>query len=288
MRSILLPNLLLIGAGKAGSTLIWDILRNHPAIHMSRVKEPDFFSVNTNWQRGLSWYRSNFTDSSLHDIRYLGEASNSYSALDYYPDTINRIQSVISDVKIVYSVRNPCRRIESDWMESTLVYPNTQSFSSYLRSHPLSAAKNRYLINYSAYSKAFGPQNIHVIFFEELLQHPSLVLNQLYNFLDLHSDCPLEDILPKPKGVTSGSLRLPSYVRSIRSSRFYNSFSGIFPDFLRDPVLKLISHKKTVSRPHWSTADLEYFKTTYLSEALEFLALHGRDSSLWPFGSSFP
>jgi hypothetical protein len=286
MKSTFLPNLLIIGAGKAGSTLIWDILRKHPDIEMSRVKEPDFFSVTSNWERGLNWYRTNFNNSLLKYTRYLGEASNSYSAIDFYPHTIQRILSVMNDVKILYTVRNPCRRIESDWMESVLTNPSSESFSSYLRNHHLSAAKNRYLTNYCAYSNAFGSQNIHVIFFEELLEQPSIVLSQLYHFLDLQSACPSMNFLPEPQGATSGSLRVPSFARSIRSSRFYNSFSRLFPDLLRKPVLKLISKKKNVSRPVWSTLDLEYFKSTYFSQSLEFLALHGRDSNLWPFSCS--
>jgi hypothetical protein len=284
----LLPNLLLIGAGKAGSTLIWDILSKHSDIQMSRVKEPDFFSVDSMWMRGLNWYLSNFNNLGSKDNRYVGEASNSYSAIDYYPCTIERIQSVISDVKIIYTVRNPCRRIESDWMEAALVNPACQSFSSYIRNHPLSAAKNRYLTNYSAYTHAFGSQNIHVVFFEELLQQPSLVLSQLYQFLDLRFVDSLDVSLPEPKGATSGSLRVPYYMRSIRTNRFYNRYSQLIPKTFKRSFLNIISRRKVISRPLWSAADLEYFRSMYLCQSLEFLSLHGRDSSLWPFGTPSP
>lgn len=275
----LLPNLFLIGAGKAGSTLIWDILKQSPYISMSRVKEPDFFSIDSLWDRGLDWYLTNFQPKARNSYRYLGDASNSYSAIDFYPDTISRILSVTPSAKIIYTVRNPCRRIESDWMEASLDSSFQHSFSSYIRYFPLPAAKNQYLTNYQAYSEAFGRSNVHVVFFEELLSSPESILRQLFIFLDLDPSEHLLQLPCEPKGATSGSLRPPSFLRYLRTQNGYTKFSNILPNPVKKFFLSSISQTKVISRPVWTTADSDYFYSQYYQQTVKFLELHGKSPS---------
>lgn len=283
MQSPHLPNLFLIGAGKAGSTLIWEILKQCPQIQMSRVKEPDFFSVDSMWCRGLDWYLTNFVVLGSTVYRYLGEASNSYSAIDFYPNTIKRIRSVTNQPKIIYTVRNPCRRIESDWMEASLDPTFHESFSVYMRDYPLPAAKNQYLTNYQAYSNAFGPDNVHVIFFEDLLLSPRATLSKLYSFLDLDPSDQLLDLPSEPKGATSGSLRPPSILGNLRRRRGYTRFSNIVPDSFKRIFLASICRPMDISRPIWTTADTDYFHSAYYDQSVRFLLLHGKSPSFWSF-----
>lgn len=276
-----LPNVLLIGAGKAGSTLIWDSLNKHPQIEMSRVKEPDFFSVDTNWERGLGWYKTNFNNRQDPHISYVGEASNSYSAIDFYPYTIERILSVIPNPKIIYTVRNPCKRVESDYMEYTLNTSSCESFSSYIRNNELSAAKNRYWRNYCSYSKAFGKSNIQVIFFEELVTNPSITLKRLFEFLDLEASGVLLEIDKEPKRATNGLLMAPSALRKLRRSRGYNYLSRLIPESAKKMALKTISKKKFVERPAWEKIDIKYFSDKYSAETKLFLKEHGMNEDYW-------
>ena len=67
----ILPDFIIIGAMKAGTTTLYEMLSHHPAIGMSREKETDFFIATRNWQRGLGWYHGQFTPG--HAIQ--GEAS---------------------------------------------------------------------------------------------------------------------------------------------------------------------------------------------------------------------
>jgi hypothetical protein len=286
MSSLVLPNLLLIGAGKAGSTLIWDILNRHPAIEMSRVKEPSFFSDDSKWAKGLAWYQTNFALPPGKAVRYLGEASNSYSAIGFHPNTIERISSVLTDVKIIYTVRNPCRRVESDWMEASLNPAFQQSFSSFIRTNKLSAAKSDYLANYQAYANAFGPHNIHVVFFEDLIADPATTLGSLYAFLNLSPSEQLTQRSPEPKGQTSGAVRPPSWLRKIRSSSAYNQIASRIPGPIRKAVFNVIGARQDVSRPSWSEEDMSFFTNRFYGKSMQFLTLFGKESSFWPFTST--
>src|SRR4051812_50148245 len=59
-RHAALPNLIIIGGLKCGTTSIHHYLGLHPAISMSKPKELNFFVVELNWDLGLEWYRGRF------------------------------------------------------------------------------------------------------------------------------------------------------------------------------------------------------------------------------------
>ena len=55
-----LPNLIIIGSPKCGTTSLYYYLGLHPEIFMSREKELNFFMAERNWHRGLDWYQAQF------------------------------------------------------------------------------------------------------------------------------------------------------------------------------------------------------------------------------------
>src|ERR687894_2292944 len=71
-----LPNLIVIGAQKCGTSVLHYYLSLHPEVSMSRPKELNFFIEERNWPRGLDWYKSQFDG----DARVRGEASPNYTA----------------------------------------------------------------------------------------------------------------------------------------------------------------------------------------------------------------
>ena len=106
------PNFLIIGAGKSGTTSLWSLLGQHPEIFVSRIKEPSFFSNDEQYTRGWMWYESLFRGARGENA--IGEASNSYSATGIHPDTVRRIVESLPGVRLIYLVRNPFERMESD------------------------------------------------------------------------------------------------------------------------------------------------------------------------------
>ena len=86
---MLKPQFIIIGAAKSGTTTLYQYLCRHPQIFMSTPKEPDFFSVDSHFARGMDWYESLFQDAKLDQI--CGEASTTYSRLQQYPHTVERL-----------------------------------------------------------------------------------------------------------------------------------------------------------------------------------------------------
>ncbi len=72
-----LPDFLIIGAAKSGTSTLYQRLSGHPQIYMSPINEPCFFDTAVAWHKGLLWYRSLFANASPGQI--CGEASTNYS-----------------------------------------------------------------------------------------------------------------------------------------------------------------------------------------------------------------
>jgi hypothetical protein len=107
----MLPNFLVIGAMKGGTTSLYRYLTDHPQIFMPSLKEPLFFS--SNWDRGLEWYERLFEGAG--PVAAIGEASTEYTAYPHIPDVPKRVAKLLPEVRLVYIVRHPIERMLSEY-----------------------------------------------------------------------------------------------------------------------------------------------------------------------------
>ncbi len=76
-RRVRLPDYVIVGMMKSGTTSLYQWLGGQPECALAREKEPDYFSREDVWQRGLEWYSELFADAPLGKL--IGEASKSYT-----------------------------------------------------------------------------------------------------------------------------------------------------------------------------------------------------------------
>jgi hypothetical protein len=119
-----LPNFLIIGAAKSGTSALFRYLRQHPDIYMSPVKEPYYFAFMGN-QPDTRGPGDVVNDSIIHYDDYvalfdgvtteaaIGEASPSYM---YIPETAERIRDQLPDAKLIAILRQPADRAFSAFM----------------------------------------------------------------------------------------------------------------------------------------------------------------------------
>jgi hypothetical protein len=113
-----LPNFLIVGAQKAGTTALYSYLREHPALTGPPWKEVSFFD--RHFWRGAAWYRGNFPNKLyLRRIRartgvepIVGEASPSYL---FHPYASERAAALVPDARLIALVRNPVDRALSHY-----------------------------------------------------------------------------------------------------------------------------------------------------------------------------
>jgi hypothetical protein len=105
-----LPDFLVLGAQKAGTTALYEYLRRHPQITGPSWKEVSFFD--RHWARGERWYRGNFPNLARTREKLVGEASPSYV---FHPLAPQRVQEVVPDARLIVLVRNPVDRALSQY-----------------------------------------------------------------------------------------------------------------------------------------------------------------------------
>ena len=107
----MLPNLLVIGAAKCGTTSLHEYLALHPDIAMSAKKELNFFTRD-DWRDAVDWYDAQFPEAPVR-----GESSPGYTLAPYLPPTAPRIHELLPDTKLVYLVRDPVDRAVASYTE---------------------------------------------------------------------------------------------------------------------------------------------------------------------------
>src|SRR5689334_9595383 len=98
-----LPNVIVIGGLKCGTTSLHHYLNLHPEIEMSRPKELNFFVEELNWDLGPDWYAAHFNASA--PVR--GETSPHYTARPRYDGVAERMRATLDDARLIYMVRDP-------------------------------------------------------------------------------------------------------------------------------------------------------------------------------------
>lgn len=127
----LLPNFLLIGAAKAGTTTLHNVLNQHPEIFCTKIKEPNFFSSDERFQLGLDWYQRKYF-SQARGFPARGESSA--TTLYWGKFSAPRIKSTFSGrrVKFLAIFRDPVMRAYSHYWQQVRNGFETLSFEDAL------------------------------------------------------------------------------------------------------------------------------------------------------------
>lgn len=176
----MLPNFLIIGAEKSGTTWIYERLRRHPQIYMPAVKELDFFGRDRESGRTLEWYEDHFCEAPA-----VGEKCPAYM---YDPTAADQIAQLIPDVKLIASLRHPTDRTYSSYWMSRGVGDIGCSFEKVVREEQeMYVGRGRYGVQLNRYFSHFDRDQLLILIFEEIMAHPTDSLNRICSFLGVDS-----------------------------------------------------------------------------------------------------
>ncbi len=178
-----LPNFLCVGVEKCGTTSLYDLLKQHPAIGLSSHKETHFF--NSNWEKGSAWYQEKFSHLA-ENCSAIGEITPSYHRS---VDVIPRIKQTLGEkIKIIIMLREMRRRAFSHYVHD---FANQQEVTDLVYKRYLTTTKYARVIQ--DYYRAFGKENCLVLIFEEdFLPDQQILVNKVCEFLEM----PSHDIVP--------------------------------------------------------------------------------------------
>lgn len=208
-----LPNFLIVGAAKSGTSSLHNYLNQHPEVFMPsynsegmKVKEPRFLIkdlVQHRLHNGI-WTLEEYQDlfSDVKNEKSIGESTVLY--LYYYKDAIKNIQRYLGrEVKIIIMLRNPIDRAYSAFQHVSRGLQENNTFEESLRIEtgrierekdltPMVMYKDMgmYYKMVKAYKDSFD--DIHIIFYEDFRDDLDVEMNKVYNFLNISNDVDID------------------------------------------------------------------------------------------------
>lgn len=185
-----LPDFIIIGAPKCGTTTLYSYLCRHPRVFMSAVKEPEFFARDDVYARGEAWYRSLF--AGARDGQICGEASTSYAKWPFYSGVPERIAAMVPNAKMIYLMRHPVERAYS-WYAHVMRDGVTKTFEQAIEDDPTLIYPSLYIRQIEQHLAVFTRDQFLFLTLDELKASPAETLARTQRFLgipeqDLTSD----------------------------------------------------------------------------------------------------
>jgi hypothetical protein len=170
-----LPDFLIIGAMKAGTSSLHRYLGQHPDISVSTPKELDFFS--RHYDRGLGWYRQQFSGAVS------GESSTSYLKAHLWPETVARIRADLPHARLICVLREPVDRALSHYLHNVWRGRESRPFTQAVTPDSNIFMTSRYGWQLDRYLAEFPPERLLLVTTDELDHSPKRVLRRILRFL---------------------------------------------------------------------------------------------------------
>lgn len=247
------PNVLCVGFAKCGTTTLYDIMKQHPDIYLSGIKEPIYYgSKELVEKRGFEWYQK----------RYYPKATKKKVVMEINP-ILGRMVSASQikldygdDTKIIFLIRNPITRIYSEfkmnlidgtcfpklsdnlgdstkqlfdlWLENNFIENNGEYILTDTYSTKFCESGN-YYIKIKDYIETFGRNNVQIVFFEDFVKDLKRECLKIFDFINVKQDTSINYNLHSNDGN-----RLPKSVFTMKANQIW--FLKIYKQFFIEKV----------------------------------------------------
>jgi len=209
-----LPDFLIIGAQKGGTTSLYNYLQAYPYIGSAARKEVHFFDRRSNLNKGLSWYRGHFptrveqyfTQRLRQQAFLTGEATPEYLFLPHIPEQVAR---VLPHVKLIVLLRHPVDRAYSQYQHAVVQGHEIRSFEEAINAQEASLAEEQasilqdedyehytymqhcylmrsiYIDQLQRWIHLFPREQFLILKSEEFYADPAITLKQVLGFLNV-------------------------------------------------------------------------------------------------------
>ncbi len=289
---ITLPNFLIVGAQKAGTTSLFDILNQHSQIFIPPEKELHFFDYETEVNKGLEYYASYFRAAGI--AKAIGEASPSYL---FYPEVAPRICKLLgNEVKIIILLRNPAERAFSHYKMmyaeghekrsiKEAISANRKSLASGINFDRITSYLDRslYAFQLKNYFDHFPKENIKVILFEEdFVENRKATIAELQQFLGVDH----EELSIHVKSYPTAKRRSNLADRLLNTAHPVNQF---FKKIIPSKNLRMLikyrlneaNSKVLLVRDEFDTIKPKLIKEVFFDDIKATEKLIGRDLGRW-------
>lgn len=276
MSGLRLPDAIVVGAPKCGTTTLCGALALHPGVFMYPRKEIHFF--NHHYGRGLGWYGSLFRAAPPGAV--VMEGTPDYAMAGHAAEALPRIAGDLPGVRLVYMARDPIARIESHYV---------QMVANGRRALPLGEALDRWpeVVDTSRYATILGEMAVHVgreriwvTTLEDYAADPMAVHAGVLRFLGLPADAEaLAAMAAQPAAHRRADQgRDGRLLAALRRSRWYDGANRLVPR----PLVRL--GKRVLRGPveveaHWPRGLRERLSAELAGEWAAIRAEAARDAA---------
>ena len=296
-----LPNFLIVGAAKSGTSSLHQYLHQHPDIFMSTfnkegvsVKEPQFL-IKSKLEKRLhfgiwEWkeYLSIFEDAKAQSV--IGEASVFY--LYYYKEAIKNIKSRLGDdVKIIILLRNPVDRAFSAFLHVSKSVKESLSFEEALNLEegrlendltltPMVMYKDMglYYKMVKAYQESF--ENVHVILYEDFRNKTDEVLKNVFDFLEVSVNTKIDSSIKHNVG---GQMWKNQKVKNLfqKDNIFKSIYMKFVPDIIKNNAKKTLLKLSTIKAISMNKVTKEHLELFFKEDINKLSELIDKDLKHW-------
>ncbi len=296
-----MPNFLVIGAAKSGTTALYYALRQHPQIYMSRSKEPNFFAlegkppafrgpgdqqtINASSVTSLTAYQRLFQGVAGESA--VGEASTWYL---YHTQTPERIRHYIPNAKMIVILRHPVERAYSSYLH--MVRDGREPLADFAQALQAEESRIRdhwehiwhyqrmgfYSVQLKRYFDVFDPAQIKVHLYDEWLAYPLQVMRDTFRFLDVDERfVPDLSVHPNVSGIPRNRL-LQTLLRRLNAAEVA---------FNPRPIARLCARRavhianRNLIKPPIPTAARDELGLVFREDIVKLQELLQRDLSPW-------
>jgi len=264
------PNLFIVGAAKAGTTSIYNYLKQHPDVFVSPIKEPNYFGSDVNWVGFREDHKKNteidfdnyfskkilqekhiafldteenylklFKESKGYKIR--SEFSTSYL---YSENAAREIYSFNKNAKIIIILREPVSRTFSHYLmdlsadrqsKNDILINLKEDYNNPKKGYCISnlyLELSLYTEQVKRYLKVFPKNQILILRFEELIVNPKIFTENIFDFIG---------VSPNNNIVYTSKFNQTTHPKNQLIKKIVR-FKKFIPDF----ILKLIKKNKSV------------------------------------------
>ena len=304
--SVRLPDFLVLGVPKAGTTSLYEYLREHPDIYLPERKELHYFTVAELRKRTAGpgdrdavrelpatpeQYRAHF--AGVSDEKRVGEVSPSYF---YHIDSIAQKlrQELGSGLRVIVVLRNPVTRAVSNYKHQLRLGYESETLARAVALEPQRAASgygdfwqysghSRYADKIQSILDQFPREQVRIVLFEDLVSEPGKTLADLYEFLEVDASFVPDSITRKfneggvyKKGAISRYLARPHYTKTWIKNALPDSWAARARK-TKDWILR----KQIVPMEPPSPSELTALANLFREDVSRLRKLLGRNLDAW-------
>ena len=282
MNDLTLPDFLIVGTMKSGTSTLADYLQHHEAIHFPD-RELHYFDDEDTFKRGNRWYAEQLTagvdPGRKPGALMFGEKTPTYC---FQPNCAPRIKEAIPDAKLIWIFRDPVQRAFSNYLHARKKGSEPLSFRRAIEREDERVKENifygyaqrsKYAPQVERFLGLFPASNMLFLLFEDLVRAPQTELNKATGFLGV------EQLGAVPTSHTNETV-MPFFPASLYHARKLGGYDGLAYRATRK-INKKLATRWPRERPALPEDVAEHLAAVFAPHNRRLAELTGLDLQAW-------